>query len=289
MNIDIKGIRKSFGRTEVLKDINMTLIVNKITGLLGNNGSGKTTLMKILAGLYSYDAGELINLPLKNKSLDVCCMLENPAFNGFMTVRQNLKYFVDLSIDKKEEFDYYCKKFDVDFIDKKYSKLSLGMKQKTAIIYMFLKKSKLILLDEITNGLDERVIEVFYKELKKFIIENECYVLISSHKIYELQPICDYVYFLKDGFTNKKIDIVKDLNDNNLKKIVFLNSESCSAFSNIVNNKIVRQIDNEVVFKYDNIEDLNAILKIAVNYDVVQILNDDTSLEKIYTSFLNGD
>ena len=186
MDIVINSLKKCFKNKEVLIDVNFVLMPGKIVGLIGDNGSGKTTIMKILSGLYEYDSGTIENIPYKGKIIDVANLIEAPAFISTMTVRQNLKYFIDLKIENDDDFVYYCNLFDIDFLDIKYGKLSLGMKQKVAILYLFLKKAKLLLIDEITNGLDERFVSTFYNELKDYVNKYNTYVLISSHKISEL-------------------------------------------------------------------------------------------------------
>ena len=287
MNIILKDICKSFKNKTVLNNVNITLSENKIIGLLGNNGSGKTTLMKILSGLYFLDSGEIINLPMIDSNPDVCAILENPAFINGLTVRDNLKYYIDLKIDSCLEFDYYCKAFNVDFIDVKYSKLSLGMKQKVAIIYMFLKNSKLILLDEITNGLDKRVCNVFYEELKKFVKKNNSYVLISSHKIEELEPICDIVYFLKNNGIVKVIELSEYIMKN--KKIFrFSNNLDAVKFSKLLNYKVEVK-GNDVLLDYVNNDQLKEIMQKAIIFNDIEILDDHNSLESIYLQVMDGD
>lgn len=287
MNIILKDICKSFKNKTVLNNVNITLFENKIIGLLGNNGSGKTTLMKILSGLYFLDSGEIINLPMIDSNPDVCAILENPAFINGLTVRDNLKYYIDLKIDSCLEFDYYCKAFNVDFIDVKYSKLSLGMKQKVAIIYMFLKNSKLILLDEITNGLDKRVCNVFYEELKKFVKRNNSYVLISSHKIEELEPIYDIVYFLKNNSIVKVIELSEYIMKN--KKIFrFSNNLDAVKFSKLLNYKVEVK-GNDVLLDYVNNDQLKEIMQKAIIFNDIEILDDHNSLESIYLQVMDGD
>lgn len=287
MNIILKDICKSFKNKAVLNNVNITLSENKIIGLLGNNGSGKTTLMKILSGLYFLDSGEIINLPMIDSNPDVCAILENPAFINGLTVRDNLKYYIDLKIDSCMEFDYYCKAFNFDFIDVKYSKLSLGMKQKVAIIYMFLKNSKLILLDEITNGLDKRVCNVFYEELKKFVKKNNSYVLISSHKIEELEPICDIVYFLKNNSIVKVIELSEYIMKN--KKIFrFSNNLDAVKFSKLLNYKVEVK-GNDVLLDYVNNDQLKEIMQKAIIFNDIEILDDHNSLESIYLQVMDGD
>lgn len=288
MKIIVKHLKKSFKNNEVLKNVNFEIEPNKVTGIIGCNGSGKTTIMKIIAGLYSKDSGTIINLPRINNKVDVCCMLENPTFNNLMTVRQILKYYVSIDVFDNELFNYYLNVFNIDFIDKPYGKLSLGMKQKVAIIYMFLKNAKLILLDEITNGLDEKIIHIFYDELNKYVKRNNAYILISSHKIHELQPVCNIVYFLKDGTTDKYINLDTDLKIKNIKKIIFNESNDAKEFAKNINDYLISISNKEVILFFNDNTELKKILTIANEYSIDQIINDNSSLEKIYFNYYDG-
>ncbi len=284
MPIILKEIKKSFGKKNVLKGINMELIAGNITGILGNNGSGKTTLMKIISGMYSYDSGTIENLIYISGILDVCNMMEHSSFNGSMTVLQNLKYFIDLSIEENVDFIYYVDLFKIDFLNEKFGKLSLGMKQKVAMLYIFLKKSKILLLDEITNGLDERIIELFYKELKRYVKNNGIYTLISSHKIYELQGICDSIYILDGGIIQKEVNLSQNGQSFNQRKVfVFKNEDFAKAFLKNVDddlNPILQE--NRVSMIWHNDSKLQTMIVLASKYNLMNLLDDNTTLEKYY-------
>lgn len=284
MPIILREIKKSFGKKNVLNGVSMELGAGNITGILGNNGSGKTTLMKIISGIYNYDSGIIENLVYDSGILDVCNMMENSSFNGSMTVLQNLKYFINLSIEKSDDFKYYVNLFKIDYLNEKFGKLSLGMKQKVAMLYIFLKKSKILLLDEITNGLDERIIELFYKELKCYVKKNQIYTLISSHKIYELQGICDCIYILDDGNMQKEININQNGEGFDERKIFVFKNE-------IFANEFLKNIDedlkpilqgNSVSIIWHTDSDLQKVIILASRYNLINLLDDKTTLEKYY-------
>ncbi len=284
MPIILKEIKKSFGKKNVLNGISMELVAGNITGILGNNGSGKTTLMKIISGMYNYDSGIIENLVYISGILDVCNMMEHSSFIGSMTVLQNLKYFIDLSIEKSADFKYYVNLFKIDFLNEKFGKLSLGMKQKVAMLYIFLKKSKILLLDEITNGLDERIIELFYKELKRYVKKNGIYTLISSHKIYELQGICDSIYILDEGIIQKEVNLSQNGEDFNQRKIfVFKNEIFAKEFLKNVDEDLNPNLqENSVSIIWHTDSDLQKTIVLASKYNLMNLLDDKTTLEKYY-------
>lgn len=289
MEIVIDKINKSFGKNLIVKDISFSIKEGKITALVGENGSGKTTIMKIISGLYKSDSGNVYNLPYKENIVDVCAVIENSSFNGMMNCKEILKYYVDLNVEKREEFDYYIKLFNIDFLEKSFYKLSLGMKQKLSIIYMFLKKSKLVLLDEITNGLDKNTVKIFYEELKRYVIENNAYVLISSHKLNEIQMICDYVYFLKNNSISNLVDIKNELSNNKMKSFIFLEKKDALNFMGEINKSTELINENEVIVYYESLDDISYLISIANKHKVDQIKKYDLLLEDIYMQYLRGD
>lgn len=278
--IEIKNLKKTFKKNKVISDVSFNIEEGKITGLIGDNGSGKTTIMKIISGLYQFDKGQIVNLPYINNELDICVLIENPTFNPFMNVIEILKSNISLDVETREDFRYYIDLFSINFLDKTFINLSLGMKQKVSLVYMFLKKAKLILLDEITNGLDERTISIFYAELKKYVKKHNAYVLISTHKIYELQPICNTVYFLSDGNISLKVDM--DKLEYKQKQFVFNDVKSASDFMKEISNNISCSNENIVIIKYQNQQELKNILEIAFKYEIDEIKNDVTNLENLY-------
>lgn len=284
MTIILNDIKKSFGKKNVLNGINLELEAGNIIGILGNNGSGKTTLMKIISGMYSFDYGTIENLEYISGVLDVCNMMEHSSFNGSMTVLQNLKYFIDLSIEEAVDFKYYVDLFKIDFLNEKFGKLSLGMKQKVAMIYIFLKKSKILLLDEITNGLDERIIELFYRELKRYVKKNNIYTLISSHKIYELQDICDTIYILDEGIIQKKVNLHQNEDDLKKRKVfVFKDEDFAKDFMKNAEIKLSPILqENQVSIVWNNDSELKQMIVLASNYNLINLLDDNTTLERYY-------
>lgn len=283
ISIVLEHIRKSFYHKTVLEDVSMEIKEGKITGILGDNGSGKTTLMKIICGLYSCDSGQIKNLIFKDKVLDIATSIEYAAFPLGMTVLQNFKYFLDLSIEKNADFQYYIKKFKIDFLDVKFGKLSAGMRQKVGMAYVFLKKSKILLLDEITNGLDEKFTQIFYKELKKYVKENHTYVLISSHKINEIQNICDEVYVLSHGRVERYLNLADERLKFPSKLFIFKNEIFAQRFMECFGFNTQATIEGcEVTMPVQSEEDFAEIVVLASQYHLVNILNGDTILEQVY-------
>ena len=89
--IELIGIKKSFGKKEVLKGINLSVENREIVGLIGKSGSGKSVLIKIMIGFFKPDSGNII-INSSAKSPIGYSMQENALYD-YLTVKQNLDYF----------------------------------------------------------------------------------------------------------------------------------------------------------------------------------------------------
>ncbi|MCY9548338.1 ABC transporter ATP-binding protein [Lysinibacillus xylanilyticus] len=207
----------------ILEDINLNFKDGKIYGLLGPNGSGKTTLFKSILGLTNYD-GEILynNRPIKYAHVGK--LIEYPMFYNNLTVLENLKLhgaYTNLeNIDYKEilsNFDIYEAK------DKKYSEISLGMKQRLGIARAIMGDPSVILLDEPTNGLDPLGIKSVRNLIKNSLRKPTNCILISSHNLTEIESISDELIFIKKG---RIITKIKNNNNKLFYVVTLKNKES---------------------------------------------------------------
>lgn len=227
----------------ILEDINLNFKDGKIYGLLGPNGSGKTTLFKSILGLTNYD-GEILYNDRPIKYTHIGKLIEYPMFYNNLTVLENLKLhgaYTNLeNIDYKEilsNFDIYEAK------DKKYSEISLGMKQRLGIARAIMGDPSVILLDEPTNGLDPLGIKSVRNLIKNSLRKPNNCILISSHNLTEIESISDELIFIKKG---KIITKIKN-NNNKLFYIVTLKNKESLA-SDLLENPYVSKLHLESNF-----------------------------------------
>lgn len=188
------SVKKTFGGTAVLEDINFSIGEGEIVGLLGPNGSGKTTIMKLLAGMLFPTEG-MVCYARSFRSL-----IEEPRFYPSLSGYDNLLYFACLEGKGRNEVDCVAERLRLQkFIKKRVKKYSLGMRQKLGIAYAMLSDAKLLILDEPMNGLDPFAVVEVRNLLRQLAKENGTAVLISSHILSEMQKVCDRVLFLKEG------------------------------------------------------------------------------------------
>ncbi len=208
MKIEIKNITKTFKNTTVLKNVNMILESGKIYGFRGRNGSGKSILLKIICDLIEPTSGEiLINGKKINGDIykyNVGALIEQPNFFGNLTGFENLKLLADLQKKINEE-DIKNVLEEVNLIaekDKKYSKYSLGMKQKLGIAQAIMENQEIIILDEAFNGIEEISVKKIKQLLTKMKNKGKL-IIITSHVKEDLEELADEIYFFDNGDVKK--------------------------------------------------------------------------------------
>ena len=215
MNIEMKGINKSFGTNQVLKDAGFYLKDGEVHALMGENGAGKSTLMKILTGVYTKDAGTVIV-----DGQEVCYKTPQEAEKaGIVFIYQELNVLFDLTVEEnlfmgKE----ITKKFGV--CDKKamrakaqevmdrmgvripvnavMSDLSVGQQQMVEICKALMVDAKVIIMDEPTAALTESETEGLFKVIESLRQKGVSIVYIS-HRMEEIFRLCDRITILRDG------------------------------------------------------------------------------------------
>lgn len=209
MKLEIKNLSKKFKDVYVLKDINLTFESGKIYGFTGRNGSGKSVLLKIICGFYTPTSGEVLldnyNYILNNDfPKSTRCLIEKPNFLPDLTGYENLKLLASIEnkIGDKEIMDTIEKLNLKEEINKKYSKYSLGTKQKLGIAQVLMENPKLIVLDEPLNGIENDTA----KEVRKILNEEkkkDKIIIVASHIKEDIDTLADIVYNIDNGIVEK--------------------------------------------------------------------------------------
>ena len=213
MKIKIKNISKKFDSVIANDQINIEITSKKIHALLGENGAGKSTLVKIISGHYSPDSGEIF---INDNKLDTGST-SSSIKNGIGILSQDPLDFQNLSI--KESFIVGSKKFGENFrdkniqnelfkafkkyeielsLDQKIRSLSIGERQQIELIRLLFEDSKIIILDEPTNGFSLKQRDLVFKMLKTLSSEGYIIILVS-HKLDEVLELCQEATILKGG------------------------------------------------------------------------------------------
>jgi inositol transport system ATP-binding protein len=214
--LEMKGISKSFPGVKALDDVSLYVKLGTVHALMGENGAGKSTLMKILAGIYKPDKGELF---LKGNKVG----FTNPRdalHYGISMIHQELSFISELTvadniflgrepclgkskvINKKEQtvralklFNQY--KIDLD-PDKRMSALSVSDRQMVEIVKAVSNNADIIVMDEPTSAITEREVEKLFEIIKMLTSQGKSIIYIS-HKMDEIFKIADDITVLRDG------------------------------------------------------------------------------------------
>jgi ABC-2 type transport system ATP-binding protein len=200
--LEVRHLRKTYGRLLALDDFSLQINKGDVFGILGPNGSGKTTTLGILLDIIKPDSGQYSwfgAAPFSNQRLRIGALLEQPLFYPYLSAVKNLEIISDIKKTAYDKIDGLLEK--VGLSERKHSQYktySLGMKQKLAIAASLIGEPEVLILDEPTNGLDPQSIA----EIRELIIDiaaRGITVLLASHLLDEVQKICSHVAILDKG------------------------------------------------------------------------------------------
>lgn len=214
--LEIKDLKKSFGKRKVIDGISLEVKEGEIYGFLGPNGSGKTTTIKMILRLIDADSGEIkVNGYDTKKQFEkameyIGAIVENPDMYRYMTGRDNLKLHARIRNVDSKRIDEVLELVELkERADEKVGKYSLGMKQRLGLALTLLHKPKVLILDEPTNGLDPAGIKKLRDILKEISHKEGVAVFVSSHILSEMQLMCDKVAVIDNGKIVKTEEIAK--------------------------------------------------------------------------------
>ena len=197
MEIKLENVSKRFKNENVLKGISYSFESGKIYSIVGRNGSGKSVLLKIIAGLYLQDKGNVLfdnkNYNMINEIPDnLGIVIEQPSFINDLTGLENLKLLASIrNVATERDIVESLETVNLkDDMNKKYSKYSLGMRQKLSIAQAIMEHQKVILLDEPFNGIDRQSV-VAIKEYLKRVKNEDKLIIITTHIMDDVVDLSD--------------------------------------------------------------------------------------------------
>ncbi len=226
MNIEMKGINKSFGSNQVLKDAGFLLKDGEVHALMGENGAGKSTLMKILTGVYTRDAGTVLvdgqevvyKSPQEAEKAGIVFIYQELNVLFDLTVEENL--FMGKEITKgfgicdrkamRKKAQEVMDKMGVNIpINAVMSDLSVGQQQMVEICKALMVDAKVLIMDEPTAALTQSETEGLFKLIKS-LREKGVSIVYISHRMEEIFELCDRITILRDG-TYVGTENIKDI------------------------------------------------------------------------------
>ncbi len=221
---ELKNVNKTFGKKEVLKDVNLKVKQGEKIAILGPNGSGKSTLMNVILGLKKPTKGEIKYPFFNNKRINFTKEVGMQFQSGNFPNNFKVKEIIDIVFEQKSDFKYkdyrsfkkeakkkieeYVEIFKLKKVYKsKVKNLSGGEKQRLNILLAIISNPKVLILDEISTGLDIKSQKQLIKFIEDYSNNNEVTLIIISHIVYEIEQLADSVAMLDEGEIKFKKDL----------------------------------------------------------------------------------
>ncbi|MFA4870206.1 MAG: ABC transporter ATP-binding protein [Pedobacter sp.] len=240
----IEGLSHKYSSSWAVRDINMEIAQNGITGLLGSNGAGKSTTMNIICGVLNQTEGRVqvhgfdIRTQPELAKKQIGFLPQNPPLYTDLTIDEYLTYCAELRFIEKSKIKSAVEEVKercgiTHFSSRLIHNLSGGYRQRVGIAQAIIHKPRLVVLDEPTNGLDPNQLIEVRKLIKE--ISLDCAVLLSSHILSEIHILCKEIVMIEGG------------------RVVF--ADSMDAFDNYVQ-------PNSLIVKMENPPSIEELLKI---------------------------
>lgn len=307
MKVQVKNLRKEFGRTLAVDNISFSFDSGHVFGFVGPNGAGKTTTMRIISTIEEPTSGDVFL-----NGISVC---EEPEMarrvvgyvpdtlpqHGDITVHEYLDFFArayglrgkkrSQAIDAIEEFTNVT-----GIRDKHLKALSKGMKQRVSLGRALVYDPDVLVLDEPAAGLDPRA-RVELRELLGLLAERKKAILISSHILTELTEICNGVVIIERGKileTGTIDEVLKKSTPRRTVAIRLLDTQNAQLLKELLLMPYVenpRDVTNEVHFELNGdeaaaCEILGAL--IAKKFPIVEFRQAKANLEDIFMNVTKG-
>ena len=212
--LTLKNITKEFPGVKALDDVTISVERGTIHGLVGENGAGKSTLIKVLAGIYQPNKGEVIlegkaqkfNSPIAARNAGIAVVHQEIKLAEPLSVAENM--FLGNVMMKGKVVDWAGMRkraqeivddlgMDID-INAQVSSLSVAKKQIVEIMHAINTNSKVIVMDEPSAVLTNRELEVMFRIVKQ-LREKGITIIYISHRLDEVFDLCNNVSILRDG------------------------------------------------------------------------------------------
>ncbi|MEV2240427.1 ABC transporter ATP-binding protein [Micromonospora sp. NPDC049891] len=221
--IAVRGVRKVFGGTVALNDLDLTVTQGEVHGFLGPNGAGKSTTIRALLGQLRVDAGRAMIFGLDCWTRSVAAHRRLAYVPGDVALWPGLTGGASIDVlgrlhggaDPRRR-QQLIDRFELD-PTKRTRTYSKGNRQKVALVAALATNADLFLFDEPTSGLDPLMEEVFQQCVRELKNEGRT-VLLSSHILSEVEVLCDRVSIIRRG-TVIRSGTLTDLRSHTLTRV----------------------------------------------------------------------
>lgn len=211
--LQLKNINKYFGKNHVIKNVNMNFKKGDFVTFLGPSGCGKTTILRMIAGFYEPDDGEIL---LNNRNIErvppydrnAAMVFQEYALFPHMSVYENVSYGLQVRHSLKAEIDQKVKKalelMQLQGMENRYpNQMSGGQQQRVAVARALVMDPEILLLDEPLSNLDAKLRESVRVELRDIQRRMGLSTIYVTHDQSEALSMSDCIVVLKDGVVHQ--------------------------------------------------------------------------------------
>ncbi len=207
--LHIDHLTKSYGEKKAVDDLTLHISPGEIYGFIGHNGAGKTTTLRSVAGIQSFDSGEITIGGRSIRTDPLACkqmmgyIPDNPDLYEYMTGIRFLNFIADVygisAEERKRRIDNDAGRIELDkYLGQPIASYSHGMKQKLAVIATWLHRPRLILMDEPFVGLDPRASRLL-KDMMREVCREGGAIFFSTHVLEVAEKLCDKIAIIRQG------------------------------------------------------------------------------------------
>lgn len=205
--LHVDNVSKSYGKHQILTNVNLTADSGRILGLIGPSGSGKTTLIKLIMGMDVPTTGAVEVLSKKVPNLDILrqigYMAQSDALYQDLTGLENLSFFASMFLmnksERKDRIAYVTRIVQLEnAMQKKVATYSGGMKRRLSLAIALIQNPEILILDEPTVGIDPELRKSIWQELSRLKNEEHKTIVVTTHVMDEADK-CDMLTMIREG------------------------------------------------------------------------------------------
>ncbi len=285
--IELSGLTKFYGEDLGIRNVSLSVPRGEIFGFLGPNGAGKSTTIRALLDLIRPSSGTatVLGFDTQRDSVEVRRRVGylpgGAAMNGKLTGKAFLEHMANLRGGTVEwaTVDALVARFDVN-MQKPIRELSMGNRQKIAIVQAFMHRPDVLILDEPTNGLDPLMQEAFNQLLRERQADGAT-IFLSSHNLPDVERVCERVGIIRDG----ELVTVEDVGALKRKairriEVTFAHAVDPGAFRDLDGVRDMEVADH--MLRCTVTGPLDALVKACAQAEVVDIRTEEPRLEEIF-------
>jgi ABC-2 type transport system ATP-binding protein len=285
--IEIKNLKKSFGKIKAVDEASLDVKRGEIFGFLGPNGAGKTTTIRCLMDFITPDQGtiKILDLDIRKNSIEardkIGYLASGPRLYDNWTGWDHINLIKRIRGYSERETELIK---DLEYNPElKVATLSTGNKQKLALILALITDPDILIMDEPTLGLDPILQNKIYEILEDLKDEGKT-IFMSSHNLHEVEKVCDRTGIIKKG----KIVAVEDIDQIKTKHLYTVRVDFRKGFkkerlTKLKNVQIEKEHDHRLILQVKG--DVNPLINEISKQKIKDIEIEHADLEQIFLEF----